>query len=432
MSAYSAMDTQALKKLHAKLLEDLKDHQRNQLSLDLSRGKPAADQLDLSQGLNDVINKTNSPYLTRNGSDVRNYGVLEGIEEARALGAMIMDCSSEQVICWNNSSLTLMNIVIDIAYGLGLWGDHRKWSTNSRPKMLTPVPGYDRHFTLTERVGLAMVNVSMDDNGPNMEEIRALVANDSSVKGIWCIPRFSNPTGCTYSTACVEFMAELPNIAAADDFVVLWDNAYAMHGLTFPMESLSPILQIAKKYKTVDHIVSFASTSKITYPGAGIAFMASGPTLLKEVTKYLSTLSIGPDKLNQLRHALFLEDRLEEHMKEHALLLKPKFELVTNILEEELGQFDIAKWTKPKGGYFISLDTIPGIAKQVGSLANSAGLTITPPGATFPYGYDPNDCNLRIAPTYAEIDELESAVKLLSLCIKLAAVEKKLGTVPNE
>ncbi|MAZ45396.1 MAG: aminotransferase [Gammaproteobacteria bacterium] len=423
MTAFDKMGPLEVKDLHTKLSEEYEAEKIKGLSLDLSRGKPASDQLELSSGLDDMIGGN---YIAMDGTDVRNYGQLRGIEEARVLGAKLIGCSPEEVICWNNSSLSLMNIVLNLAQNRGLWGDNRKWSLSKNQKILAPVPGYDRHFTLTERAGIKMISVPMENSGPDTNKILELVSQDPEVKGIWCVPKFSNPTGCTYTPACVKFMAELPKIAAANDFIVMWDNAYAVHDLAFPMENLTEIMAIAKKIKTDEHIISFASTSKITYPSGGIAFIASGPLVLEEVTQYLSTLSIGPDKVNQLRHARFLNGRLEAHMKKHAKLLNPKFELVQKILKDELEPLGIAEWTSPSGGYFISVNAISGTAQRVGELSSEAGLNITPPGATFPYGIDPRDSNLRIAPTYAGLDELNSGLKLLSLCIKIAALETKL------
>ena len=423
MSSLASQDHAALRALRSELARELELQQGNRLALDLTRGKPAADQLDLSAGLDDAIAGN---YFASDGTDARNYGALTGLPEAKALGAELMRVSADDVICWGNSSLTLMHECVELAVNRGLWGDQRRWANATPPKILTPVPGYDRHFTLTEAAGIEMINIPMGSTGPDMQAAIELASADASIKGIWCVPKYANPTGCIYSDACVQQMAELPKLAAADDFLVLWDNAYAVHDFSFPLAPLAPILPAARKLGTQDHIVIFASTSKITYPSGGLGFVASGATVLKHMTEHLSNASIGPDKVNQLRHTRFLEGRLEEHMSGHAKLIKPKFELVDAVLSEELGDLDIATWTKPTGGYFVSLDTQPGLATRVGELAASAGLKITRPGATFPYGRDPEDGNLRIAPTFASMQELKIAMQVLTLCIKLATVEDQL------
>lgn len=425
MSALSKLDVPALRALHAELSHELELQQANQLALDLTRGKPAPDQLDLSAGLDAAIA---GDYFAADGTDTRNYGALSGLPEAKALGAELMGVAAEDVICWGNSSLTLMHICVELALSRGLWGDERRWSRAQPAKMLTPVPGYDRHFTLTQAAGIEMINVPMTDTGPDMQAAINLAAADEAIKGIWCVPKYANPTGCTYSAECVEQLAELPKLAAADDFLVLWDNAYAVHDFSFPSTPLTPILPAARQLGTQDNVVIFASTSKITYPSGGLGFVASGATVLRHITERLGNASIGPDKVNQLRHARFLSGRLEQHMAAHAELIRPKFDLVQATLSEELEALDIARWTTPAGGYFVSLDTRPGLAKRVGELAASAGLKITKPGATFPYGSDPNDSNLRIAPTFADMADLKVAMQVLTLCIKLASVEKQLET----
>ena len=423
MSGLASLDTAALLALQTELTRELQLQQGNRLALDLTRGKPAADQLDLSAGLDDAIA---GDYFAADGTDTRNYGALTGLAEAKALGAELMGVDPDDVICWGNSSLTLMHICVDLALREGLWGDERRWSRARAPKLLAPVPGYDRHFTLTEALGIDMLPVPMTDTGPDMDSVMRLAAADDAIKGIWCVPKYSNPTGCIYSAACVAQLAELPKRAAADDFVVLWDNAYAVHDFSFPSAPLTPILPAARKLGTHDHIAIFASTSKITYPSAGLGFFASGARALNALTERLSNASIGPDKVNQLRHARFLGGRLEQHMAAHARLIKPKFDLVEASLREALGPLEIATWTTPAGGYFVSLDTRPGLAKRVGELAASAGLKITKPGATFPYGNDPEDRNLRIAPTFADVSDVKAAMGVLTLCIKLASVEAQL------
>jgi aspartate/methionine/tyrosine aminotransferase len=413
------LDRATLAAMESDLTHELDLQRGNRLALDLTRGKPAADQLELSAGLNDALAGN---YIAADGTDSRNYGALTGLREAKALGAQIMDTAADQIICWGNSSLTLMRMCVDIAMNHGLWGDARSWSRAALPKMITPVPGYDRHFTICESAGIEMINVEMSAEGPDMQAVTRLVSEDPDIKGIWCVPKYSNPTGCIYSPQCVEQMANLPALAAADDFVVFWDNAYAVHDFNRPGQPLSSIMQFASRSETQDHVIMFASTSKITYPSGGLAFLASGPGVLKAVEQHLSTSSIGPDKVNQLRHARFLSGRLGQHMTQHAALIKPKFELVEEALSNGLSGLNIATWTRPEGGYFVSVDTRPGLAIRIGELSASVGLKITKPGATFPYGKDPQDSNLRIAPTFASVEELKIAMHVLVLCIKLASV----------
>jgi DNA-binding transcriptional MocR family regulator len=416
-------DAARLKALQVTLSNDLELQKDNRLALDLTRGKPAADQLDLSAGLDDAIAGN---YFATDGTDARNYGALRGLPEARALGARLMQADSTEVICWGNSSLGLMHLCVETALGEGFWGDKRNWSRAKPPRMITPVPGYDRHFTICEAAGIDMVNVAMTDEGPDMDSVTRLARENEDIKGIWCVPKYANPTGATYSPECVEQLAKLPAVAAADDFIVFWDNAYAVHDFAFPGKFLSPILDAARRSNTVDHVIMFASTSKITYPSGGLAFVASGPKVLTTLERRLSTSSIGSDKVNQLRHARFLSGRLEQHMAQHAALIKPKFELVEEALSSGLGDLGIATWSRPEGGYFVSVDTPPGLARHIGELAASAGLSITKPGATFPYGVDPEDKNLRIAPTFADLSDLKAAMEVLVLCIKLASVNDQI------
>ncbi|MCB1684930.1 MAG: aminotransferase class I/II-fold pyridoxal phosphate-dependent enzyme [Pseudomonadales bacterium] len=425
MTRLADMSLEELRALERELEREFSLQQGNRLSLDLTRGKPAPDQLELSAGLETAINGN---YKASDGTDTRNYGGLRGIPEARSLGAEILDVSAEQVICWGNSSLGLMYLCAELAMNSGLWGDERRWRNHPAPKILTPVPGYDRHFTLSANLGLEMVNVPMDDAGPDMASIEALVRDDASIKGIWCVPKFSNPTGCSYSDERVTALARLPSLAAADDFVVFWDNAYAVHDFEFPRAPLAAIGALAEKAGTSDHVLQFASTSKITLASGGIAFLAGSEPVLRVIEQRLNVSSVGPDKVNQLRHARFLHQRLEAHMAEHARLLKPKFDLVQRVLTEELAELDIATWTVPGGGYFVSLDTRPGLAKKVGELAKSTGLSLTPAGATYPHGRDPNDSNLRIAPSFATLPDLMTAMEVFVLCLKLASARAEIAT----
>lgn len=423
MTRMTDMTTDALAEMVTQLEAELDLQKANKLSLDLTRGKPAAEQLDLSAPMDDTINGN---YIASDGTDTRNYGMLRGIPEARALGAELMEVSAEDVICWGNSSLALMYLTAELALERGLWGDGRCWRNTAEPKVLTPVPGYDRHFTLSERLGLTMLNVELTEHGPDLAQIKALVEQDASVKAIWCVPKYSNPTGCTYSDETVDALARLPELAAADDFLVFWDNAYAVHDFEFPRAPLKNLLEAARAAGTQDHVVMFASTSKITYASGGLAFVAASEIVLAAIEARLNVASVGPDKVNQLRHARFLGGRLEAHMADHAALMRPKFELVEKVLQEELGELDIASWTTPSGGYFVSLDTRPGLARSVGELAREVGLAITPPGATFPYGTDPQDQNLRIAPSFATLEDLKAAMQILVICVKLATLRDEL------
>jgi DNA-binding transcriptional MocR family regulator len=418
-------DPQELLGLEQALTKEFDLVAANKLALNLSRGKPGSDQLTLSHDMDSVIAGN---YTAADGTDTRNYGSIRGLREAQELGAELLDVPVSQVIAGGNSSLFLMHQIVSAAKEVGLWGDTRKWSNDPQPKILTPVPGYDRHFALTESLGIGMVNIDIAEDGPDMAKALTLAKSDPSIKGIWCVPKYSNPTGCTYSEQTVKALAELPKQAAADDFVVLYDNAYTVHDLADQGDILSPIYPAAQAAGTSDHIVQFASTSKITFAGAGVAFVASGDAVLNSLEKRLSFMMIGPDKINQLRHSRFLKGRLREHMQAHAQLLRPKFAAVQNILSAELAGLDIAHWTDPLGGYFVSLDLMPGLARQVVDMASSVGLTLTPAGATFPYGEDPQDRNVRIAPTFATLDELQTAMQILTLCVKLASVRQILNT----
>lgn len=417
-------DPKAVKALQEQLSKQLEQQTANRLSLDLTRGKPSAEQLSLSDALDDQIH---GDFKSRDGVDTRNYGGIRGLSEARELGAELLGVDAAQVIAFGNSSLALMHLAATTALNSGLWGDKRRWHNRSSVKMLTPVPGYDRHFSLCEQLGIEMVCVPMLDTGPDMAVAAELAAADPSIKGIWCVPKYSNPTGCIYSDATVTAMAELPSKAAADDFVVFWDNAYAVHDLVQPPATLASLTNAAAAAGNKDHILQFASTSKITFAGAGLSFIAASDLVLKQLEQQIGFSTIGPDKVNQLRHARFLDGRLQAHMAGHAELLRPKFDLVQQCLEEGLAGWDIATWTVPKGGYFVSLDTQDNMASAVIAKAKAAGLALTAAGATYPYGADPKDCNVRIAPTFASLDELHAAMQVFLLCLKLTALEKRLA-----
>ena len=412
-----------LAKLQASLERDLDLQRANRLSLDLTRGKPGPDQLALSAALDEPLDS----YLAADGTDARNYGALRGLPEARALGADLLGIDPDRVFAAGNSSLFLMFQIAETALRRGLWGDERRWSRTQPPRMLAPAPGYDRHFTICETLGMEMLAVPMLDSGPDIEVIHALTDDDPSVKGIWCVPKYSNPTGCIYADITVEALADLPRRAAADDFVVFWDNAYAVHDFEFPRAPLASLYELALEAGTEDHVALFASTSKITYASGGLAFCAGSDKLLDALQRTLEVMLIGSDKVSQLRHVRLLAGRIDEHMAGHAELLKPKFALVEKILERELGGLGIATWTRPGGGYFVSLDVLPGAASRVIALAREVGLKLTPAGATFPYGREPGDANIRIAPTFTVGDDVATAMQVLARCVKLACVQQLRG-----
>lgn len=393
------------------------------LSLDLTRGKPAAEQLDLADELDGFLG---GDYAAADGTDVRNYGMVRGLPEARALGARLLDVTPAEVIAGGNASLTLMFYVLDAAMNAGLTG--APWRQAGGVKCLCPAPGYDRHFVLADALGMELVAVPMTDTGPDMDAVEAMVADDPALRCIWCVPKYSNPTGCIYSEETVRRLAELPGLQAANGgqpFLVLWDNAYAVHDLAFPPPRLTPILPLARAAGTEASIAMFASTSKITFAGGGVSFVGGAASFLDAVDKRLSILMVGPDKVNQLRHARFLADeRLEAHMRAHAEIVRPKFEAVQRGLERGLGGTGLATWTNPAGGYFVSLDTEPGLAKATVALAGELGVALTPAGATFPHGHDPEDRNIRIAPTLATLEEVEAGIDVLALCVRLAAARK--------
>ena len=387
------------------------------LALDLTRGKPAPEQLDLANELDGWLQ---GDYRAADGTDVRNYGVLRGIPEARELGARFLDVSPEEVIAGGNSSLTLMFYVLDAAMNAGLNGP--PWRDLGPAKVICPVPGYDRHFALADALGMELVAAPMTDDGPDMARVEELVATDDSIRSIWCVPKYANPTGCVYSPETVRRLAELP-AKTRQPFLVLWDNAYAVHDFEFPPAKLEPILPLAREAGTADRIALFASTSKVTFATAGVAFLGGAEPFLAAMEKRMSIFMIGADKANQLRHARFLGERLDDHMRRHADLVRPKFQAVQRGLERGLGGTGLAEWTRPRGGYFVSLNTLPGLAARTVALAKELGVALTPAGATFPHGVDPEDRNIRIAPTFATVEEVEAGVDVLALCIKLAASE---------
>lgn len=388
------------------------------LKLDMSRGKPGADQLDLSSGINDVKD------FVENGVDYRNYGILDGIPECKKLFADLMGVEPKNVIIGPNASLTLMFDYISQCYTHGA-GD-APWCTLKSVKFLCPVPGYDRHFTILEHFGIEMININMNEDGPDMDAIEEYV-KDESVKGIICVPKYSNPQGITFSDAVVRRIAALK--PAAKDFRIIWDNAYCIHDLDDNGDELLNIFNVLPEYSNEDMVVEFCSTSKITFPGAGVSALIASDNNIASIKKRLNAQTISYDKMNQQRHVKFFGDAngVRNHMKKHAAILKPKFDMVLRHLDNELSGRGIASWVSPKGGYFISLDVLDGCAKRVGELCKDAGVTLTTVGATFPYGKDERDSNIRIAPSYPPVEELDLAAELLCICVRLASVEKYLA-----
>jgi DNA-binding transcriptional MocR family regulator len=394
---------------------DYADLVQRGLSLDLTRGKPSPRQLDLS---NDLL-KLPTSYQAADGTDGRNYGNLQGLAELRELFAPLVQVPAEQLVVGGNSSLAMMHDTVVHALLTPVPGAARRWVEEPEITFLCPVPGYDRHFTICERFGIKMVPVPMNAEGPDMDVVERLVAEDASVKGMWCVPKYSNPSGLTYSDETVRRLAAMET--AAPDFRIFWDNAYAVHHLTDTPDELADLLALAAEHGNADRVFVYASTSKVTLAGSGVSFFGGSPANVKWFLHNTSKQSIGPDKINQLRHVEFLRDGagVAAHMRRHAELIGPKFELVDKVLTERLG--DLATWTSPRGGYFISLE-VPHAAEVV-ARAKAAGIALTPAGATHPYGKDPDDRTIRIAPTYPGLEELEQAINGLAVCVRLVAEE---------
>ncbi len=414
-----------LRKLETALAEEYQTILQAGLNLDLTRGKPSGEQLDLSNALDGILQ---GKYQDTNGTDLRNYGGIDGIPEAKQLFSSMIGMKPEEVMIGGNSSLTLMYFTAQTCLHQGCSDADSAWSKESTTKFLAPVPGYDRHFSVCEHLGIELIPVGMTEEGPDMDQVEALVQQDANIKGIWCVPRFSNPTGCVYSDEVVRRIAKLANIAGSN-FRVFWDNAYAVHVLEENAPELANLMDYCREEGTEHSIYHFGSTSKITFAGAGVAFVGSSTGNLAVLKKHMGFTSIGPDKINQLRHARFLKDidNLKQHMDEHASIMKPRFEAVIQQLEAELADTGMGSWTNPKGGYFISFDSRPGLAKSIIALAAEAGVKLTPAGATFPYGDDPEDKNIRLAPTYPSLDEISKAMNVFTTCVKLASVRQKLA-----
>lgn len=425
MESYQNLSKEQLLALKSELEASYEEKKALNLQLDMSRGKPSPSQLDVSLGLMDALN-SNSVLKSEDGTDCRNYGVLDGIPEAKKLMADMMGTTADHIIIFGNASLTIMYDSISRSYTHGVLGS-TPWCKLDKVKFLCPVPGYDRHFAITERFGIEMINVPMTQDGPDMDMVEELVANDDSIKGIWCVPKYSNPQGYCYSDETVRCFANLK--PAAKDFRIYWDNAYVIHHLYEDNQVEIPdIISECEKAGNPNLVYEFASTSKVSFPGSGIAAMAASAENLADVKKQMTIQTIGYDKLNQLRHVAYFKniDGLKAHMKKHADAMRPKFEAVLKVLDEELTGAEIGSWVKPLGGYFISFDAMEGCAKKIVAKCKEAGVTLTNAGATFPYGKDPKDSNIRIAPSFPTPEEMAVATDLFVLCVKLVSVEKLL------
>ena len=428
MQSYQEMSREELLREKESLEQQYKEICKKGLKLDMSRGKPSKEQLELSMPMMDVLT-SETPLVSRAGTDIRNYGVIDGITEGQEFIASLVGLGPEaydNVIVYGNASLNIMYDCISRSMMFGVNGS-TPWCKLDKVKWLCPVPGYDRHFAITECFGIEMINVPLYEDGPDMDMVEKLVSEDDSIKGIWCVPKYSNPMGTSYSDETVRRLARLK--PAAEDFRIYWDNAYSIHHLYDDNQDfLLEILDECAKAGNPDIVYKFTSTSKVSFPGSGIAAVAASKANLDDFRKYMTVQTIGHDKLNQLRHVRFFKDinGLHEHMRKHADILRPKFELVLATLDKELNGLGIGEWTKPHGGYFISFDAMEGCAKAIVAKAKEAGVVMTGAGATYPYGKDPKDSNIRIAPSYPSVEELGKAAEVFVLCVKLVSVEKLL------
>jgi len=393
------------------------------LKLDLTRGKPCTEQLNLSNQIESILEGN---YFAESNLDCRNYGIIDGIEEAKNLFSEILEIPPENTLVGGNSSLTLMYQYISHAYHFGIKGPDSAWSKLDNPSFLCPSPGYDRHFAICEALNIKMIPVSIDENGPNMDEVENLIENNKSICGIWCVPKYSNPSGIIYSEKNIHRLALLAK-KTTPYFRILWDNAYALHGFN-STDKLENIYKIAKENNLEDSVVLFGSTSKISFAGSGVAFMGTSKANLNSFKNFLSFQTIGPDKVNQLKHVKFFKDLngIKKHMEKHAKIMQPKFDLVLETLKQDLSSLNFAQWSTPSGGYFISLNTLPGLAKKVINLCNDLGVKLTPAGSTYPYGNDPNDSNIRIAPSFAENNDIPLATTCLTTAIGFLSCENLL------
>ncbi len=426
MKKYQELTREELLELKEQLTAEYNEAKSKGLKLDMSRGKPGASQLVLSMPMLDVINST-SDMKTVLGNDTRNYGDLDGIGECRRLMADMMSVKKDNVVVCGNSSLNIMYDTVSRSMTKGVNGS-TPWAKLDKVKFLCPVPGYDRHFKITEYFGIEMINIPLYEDGPDMDMVEQYVNNDESVKGIWCVPKYSNPTGISYSDEVVRRFANLK--PAAEDFRIFWDNAYCIHHLyDDKQDEILNILEECEKAGNPNMVYMFASTSKVSFPGSGVSAVASSLENIEFIESQMTVQTIGHDKINQLRHARYFKDiqGMKEHMRKHADLMRPKFEAVLDVLEKELGDLDIGNWTKPYGGYFISFNAMEGCAKAIVAKCKEAGVILTGAGATYPYGKDPKDSNIRIAPSFPTPEEMAMATNLFVLCVKLVSVEKLLN-----
>lgn len=425
MKAYQELGREELLSLKAQLEKEFEEEKAKGLKLDMSRGKPSVSQLDMAMDFMDTLD-SNSYMKTEDGVDVRNYGIVDGIPEARKLLGDIMGVSADHVIVCGNGSLAIMYDTVSRSVTHGV-GGCTPWCKLDKVKFLCPVPGYDRHFAITEHFGIEMINVPMLATGPDMDIVEELVSSDPAVKGIWCVPKYSNPQGITYSAETVRRFARLK--PAAEDFRIYWDNAYGVHHLyDLDQDHLVEILAECKRVGNPDLVYKFCSTSKISFPGSGVAAIATSKNNLVDIKKQLQIQTIGHDKVNQLRHVRFFKDiyGMTMHMKKHADILRPKFEMIRNTLERELAGRDAGTWIAPKGGYFMAFEAMEGCAKAIVAKAKEAGVTMTPAGAPYPYGKDPKDATIRIAPSYPTLEELRTATEIFVICVKLVTIDKVL------
>ena len=426
MKKYKEMSKDELLTLKAALQEKYEEEQSKGLSLNMARGKPGFSQLALSMKMLDEINSS-SDMRTLLGNDTRNYGDLDGIGECRQLMADMMETKKENIVVYGNSSLNIMYDTVSRSMTHGVNGC-TPWCKLDKVKFLCPVPGYDRHFKITEFFGIEMINIPLLDDGPDMDLVEQYVNTDPAVKGIWCVPKYANPTGISYSDNVIKRFAALK--PAAEDFRIFWDNAYCIHHLYMDKKvHILNIIDECEKAGNPDMVYMFGSTSKITFPGSGISAIATSPKNVEFIKKQLTVQTIGHDKINQLRHTRFFKDidGMQAHMDKHAEILRPKFEAVINEFDRELSGLEIGTWTRPVGGYFISFDALDGCAKAIVAKCKEAGVVLTGAGATFPYGKDPKDSNIRIAPSFPEPEELEAAARIFVLCVKLVSIDKYLS-----
>jgi aspartate/methionine/tyrosine aminotransferase len=426
MTDFQKCSPQELQEFREQLQIRYGEFKSRNITLDMTRGKPCVEQLDLAMGLFDCVDR--SHYAAEDGSDCRNYGGLDGIAEAKTLFAGLMDVQTDEIIIGGNSSLNMMHDAFMRALVNGVGENGTPWKLLPKVKFLCPSPGYDRHFSICQYLGIEMITIDMHADGPDMDTVETMVAEDESIKGIWCVPKYSNPTGAVYSDSVVDRLAAMQ--ARADDFIIFWDNAYAVHHLGQTPARLKNILTSCKKAGHPDRVLIFGSTSKISFASAGLAVMAGSKANMDRARKQMSFQTIGPDKLNQLRHVKFFKNTagIETHMLKHTAILKPKFDAVQDALESGLGGKNIASWSKPAGGYFVSIDTMEGCAGPVVQMAADAGVKLTPAGSTFPYMQDPLNRNIRLAPSFPTLDNIRQAMQLVSICIQLISIDKLLST----